>query len=339
MTILLRRTCKHSPLLLLLLSFSCKPEEPDFKKELDSLKTTAAVIQHDLTRISKATQELAEYSEKIYQGRDKRTFLPDSVKLTLNDNGILYKAVNDSGSSIYVSGYSTVDQDLMQIVSMTGPLDAPLMKIVKQFDPLVVQSYFIERHSYIRLYPYIDVLSQFEPKLNFENLNFYFLADAEHDPDKKVVLISDPYVDPAGRGWVISFIAPVYSKTGLEGVVGVNITVDAMKKKYLSEGSKDIMLLDSAGIAIMIDEKRSGLFDITPVKSHNYMGTIKRDEYLSEDYNLLKSKNKEIRNAFTELIRNKKDHTTIMIDDDKYYMVSYKIPELDWFLIKLIKEN
>jgi hypothetical protein len=339
MTIHYRSLCKLSPLLLLLASISCKPKQPDIKKELDSLKNTAAIIQYDLALIRNATADLSEFSRSLYDDQSKKSGSPDSLKLVLNENGILYKPFNDSSSSVYVSGYFPVNENLRQIVSMTNPLDTVLKKIVKLFDPLVVQAYFIERHSFIRLYPYIDVLSQFEPKLNFENLNFYFLADSEHNPDKKVILISDPYVDPAGRGWVISYISPVYSKTELEGVVGINIAVDAMKKKYISAESNDIMLLDSTGISIMIDEKRSGLFGITPVKAHKYMGTIKRDEYLSEDYNLMKSKNKDIRNAFTELIRNNKDHTTITIDDDKYYMISYKIPELNWFLIKMIKEN
>jgi len=325
-------------LISFLIIISCGQKKPDIKKEISILKNTGDTIQYDFTRILAATKNIAEFSQKLYTLKDNQVANSDT-KLVLNENGVLFKPVNDSGSSVYVSGYFPVNNALKKIINITNPLDSFFKKIIKQFNPLIVQAYFLEKHSYIRLYPFIDVIGQFEPKLNFQNFNVYSLTNIEHNPGKNVVLISNPYVDPAGRGWVISSVAPVYFNDEQEGVVGVNITIDAMKKKYLSKKINDFILIDSTGVAMIIDEKKAGLLDITPLKTHKYLETIKRDEHLSEEYNLLKSKNKNIRCAIASLIRDNKDHTEVAIDDDKYFMISYKIPTLSWYLIKIIKEE
>ena len=50
------------------------------------------------------------------------------------------------------------------------------------------------------------------------NYNFYYLADAEHNPSRGVVW-TDVYLDPAGQGWMMSAIAPVRARDG--GASGV----------------------------------------------------------------------------------------------------------------------
>lgn len=45
--------------------------------------------------------------------------------------------------------------------------------------------------------------------------NFYYLADLAHNPSKEVIW-TDAYLDPAGAGWMISAIAPVYKGDFLE---------------------------------------------------------------------------------------------------------------------------
>jgi hypothetical protein len=56
------------------------------------------------------------------------------------------------------------------------------------------------------------VLSQYEAKMDIPSFNFYYLADSKHNPERKSLWLSEPYVDPAGRGWMVSAVAPVYFK-------------------------------------------------------------------------------------------------------------------------------
>lgn len=57
--------------------------------------------------------------------------------------------------------------------------------------------------------------------------NFYYEADAENNPERRDVW-TEAYVDPAGHGWMVSSIAPVWRGDRLEGVVGIDVTVETI---------------------------------------------------------------------------------------------------------------
>jgi len=322
--------------------FSCnKSTKPDVEKERAALKKTGLQIEQSFLKILSESEVLANYVRQLYAKQDSYNSMSDSAVYKELEEGILYKPANDSNSAVYVSGHIPVNDAIRKIVHFTSPVDSLLKKLVLELDPLVVQSYFYEQHSYFRIYPYIDVLGQFQPKINILDYNVYYLCDQENNPGRKAMIIDNPYVDPAGRGWIISAIAPVYYDNMLVGAVGLDISIEAMRNKYLTADNPDIMLIDSSGIVILMDEKKTGLFEMPSMKSHKYLETIRNNEYLGEDFNLLCSKNKNIRTAFTELLKNNKEYTTVTIEEDEYYLISYKIEKLNWFLVKVIntKQN
>lgn len=328
------------PLIAILFFFSCnKPLKPDFDKESAKLKKTGQQIEDTFLKIISETDKLAHYVQKLYTSKETYNENSDSSIYSEIEGGILYKPGNDGNAAVYVSGQVPVNNTIRKIVHFTSPVDSLLKKLVLDLGPLVVQSYFCEHHSYFRIYPFLDVLNQFQPKMNILDYNIYYLADKENNSERKALIIDNPYVDPAGRGWIISSVAPVYSNNILQGVVGLDISIDAMHKKFLTPDASDIILLDSSGIIIMMDETKTGLFEVPSLKSHKYIETIRNNEYLGEDFNLLYSKNKNIRTAFTELMHNNKMYTTVKIDDNEYYLIAYKIEKLNWFLIKVINMN
>ena len=54
-----------------------------------------------------------------------------------------------------------------------------------------------------------------------ENYNFYYEADKKHNPKKEPVW-TDVYLDPAGKGWMISLIAPIYKNRYLKEISNRN---------------------------------------------------------------------------------------------------------------------
>ena len=70
----------------------------------------------------------------------------------------------------------------------------------------VITSYSIH---YTKLYEKMD------------SFNFYYLADAQHNPERKPVW-TGAYLDPAGHGWMTSCVVPVYRGDFLEGVTGLD---------------------------------------------------------------------------------------------------------------------
>lgn len=339
MKILLRLIFSYISLFASVHFISCNNNSKiDVEKELSEIKKTGDKIRKDFISIINETYALAEFTRQLYVSR--RAYYPkkNAPVYSYSSDSIYYKSRNDSGSAVFVSGYVSIDENIKKIVSFTDPLDPIFKKDVKLYGPLVSQIYYCEKNSFLRLYPYIDVLSQFQPNQNLTNLNIYYFADIEHNPEKKVVILDNPYVDPAGRGWIISSVAPVYHEGEMQGVIGMDITISEMKKKFMSDAT-DLMLVDSSGVVIMVDEKKAGLFNIPPLKAHKYLETVKRNEYIGEEFNMLLCKNRNIREAFIELIKNKRVHTSVVIEEDKYALVSYRIQDLNWFIIKIIKEN
>jgi hypothetical protein len=104
------------------------------------------------------------------------------------------------------------------------------MRGLKEREPMIASVYFNSWDSYNRIYPWIQTNAQYPSNIAIPSYNFYYLADAEHTPTRGVRW-TDVYLDPAGHGWMMSAIAPVYRQDFLEGVVGVDITVGDLLKE------------------------------------------------------------------------------------------------------------
>ncbi|WP_213033436.1 cache domain-containing protein, partial [Acinetobacter baumannii] len=77
------------------------------------------------------------------------------------------------------------------------------------------------------IYPWFFTLDQYPADMDIPKYNFYYLADAEHNPERGVVW-TDVYLDPARTRLDDVGVAPVYRDDFLEGVVGIDITVSGI---------------------------------------------------------------------------------------------------------------
>lgn len=166
----------------------------------------------------------------------------------------------------------------------------PLMRSIQQANPLVAALYFNTWDSYNRIYPWFDTPAQYPHDMVIPDYNFYYLADAKHNPERKVMW-TEVYLDPAGLGWMMSAIAPVYRGDFLEGVVGLDVTVGQLLGKIaelnvpwqgyamLVSQNHDIMALPKAG------EQDFGLRELT---QYSYAEAVRREVLKPEDFNLAK---------------------------------------------------
>ena len=65
----------------------------------------------------------------------------------------------------------------------------PIMKSIVTADPLITQVYLNTHDSLNRIYPWFDVLAIYPPRMDIPNYNFYYDADATHNPDRAVGVI------------------------------------------------------------------------------------------------------------------------------------------------------
>ena len=199
------------------------------RNAVESLGVTAEqnsrIIQDQLTHISGVTHLFADMTA---QALNTATGLSNET-LSSTAEGALFSARDTGGAASFYSSIIPADkQDLLKVGKLSS-LD-PLMRSLKEHEPMVASVYFNSWDSYNRIYPWIQANELYPPDMAIPSYNFYYLADAEHNP-KREVRWTDVYLDPAGHGWMMSAIAPVYNQDFLEGVVGVDITVGNLLKE------------------------------------------------------------------------------------------------------------
>ncbi len=320
--------------LLVILIVTCADEKITLKKQ-NRLKKTATKINAEFVKIRKEVNRLADKIQRLYSPdiASKTLAQINRSKYEVHSTGVMYKPKNDGKSSVWVAGNKTITPSIKEIVFITEPMEHELQRITEKF-PEIVQAYYNERHDYNRMYPFIDVLAHLPVSLNVKQFNFYFLADSAHNPEKKPVWVDEPYVDPAGRGWMVSAIAPVYVNNQLEGVAGLDVTINTITKRYIDEAKENLMILDKNGVVVTTNDFLTGLFTLPTLKNHKYLETIKLDTYKTDNYNLLKSKNPDVRQLAQKIYT--EDIKKLYFQNKKYLILIESIPEMNWKLLNVI---
>lgn len=243
------------------------------------LETVAA-----LTRIyaDESARALAEPAPDVPpEVRANHAMSPDGTFHTIADIG---------GSAVFFSGVVPVGPAEEEKVWRTLRLD-PIMKSITQSDPLIAQVYLNTHDSLNRIYPWFDVLAIYPPRMDIPSYNFYYEADASHNPDRGVVW-TDSYVDPAGSGWMVSAIAPAYAIARpdfLEGVVGIDITIDTIVDQVLDidlEGDGYAILVGRDGTILALPPAGEADLGLSELLVHSYEEAILEDTFKPDSFNL-----------------------------------------------------
>ena len=306
-------------------------------KEL--LKKEALIINDKLSIISELSTILQKEHEAIF-ANPKGFALPNNEpSFAFSDINVFYKT-NKIGSSVYYSAKTEITQEERDKAIFTEAMDVSLKNMVDVND-LIVAAYFNSWDGMNRLYPFIDdVSAQYGAHISIEDYNFYYLANKKHNPEKKAVWTS-AYLDPAGLGWMLSCIVPIYKNDFLEGVTGIDITIDKFVKNILNQEilyDGKIFIVDKEGMIIAMPEKIEELLDLKELKEHLYTDSILQTIEKSQDFNILKN-NSYFSEKFRNLMENKSSFETLNIKDKKYIALSQKVDETDWSLIVLIDKS
>ncbi|MEI8047568.1 MAG: hypothetical protein WCI92_09335 [Bacteroidota bacterium] len=330
---------KIATFLLLVVIFSAcnNSKKNELSQAQLALKEKASKIDNDFKKIRIEVHTLATLITKLYERQDEILPHVDKKKYRLESNGVFTKPLDDGGSAIFVSGFYPVTEKIRKAVYFTEPVDTVFKALVAKY-PEIVQVYYNDKYSLNRIYPYFDVLSQYEAKMDIPAFNFYYLADEKHNPDRKSLWISEPYVDPAGRGWMVSAIAPVYFGGNLVGVPGIDVTINTITKRYVLDNTSSMtIIIDNSGAIVAAQEGTINLLSFPPLFDHKYIETIKQDTYRKELYNMALSKEPNIRKIAGEILGKKRDLVESEIKGEKITILAAHIPELNWYLLEILK--
>lgn len=294
-------------------------------------------IFSEVSRLSKILQKEHEY----FFSNPNLTYFPNIKPLfEVAHNGVYYKTTKE-GSSVYYSSDTKITQKEMQKALRSEAMDVSLKSIVDS-NQNIVAAYFNSWDNMNRLYPYInEVYNQYGANLNVSDYNFYYLADEKHNPKKEPVW-TDAYLDPAGNGWMISCVVPIYNKDFLEGVTGLDIPLKALISNLLERDlpwDASLFMLDKEGGILAMPQAIEKILNMSELTDHTYTTNIKTTIKKPLEYNLVKNENTPFGKKFIEHYKNKTDFFELAINSKEYILLQTIIEETGWQLILMIEKG
>lgn len=198
------------------LKHSAQREALIVQQELNHLEQTLTVLQRDIQRILNTPIETSIlHSEEAQRYRT-------------TENGVFYTDRDQGGAAAFYSARTPLSQQDHRMALHMAKLD-PLMQDFYALNPWITALYFNTADNYHRIYPWMDTHQQYPDHVDITAFNFYYQADPTHNPERQTIW-TETYLDPAGQGWTISLVAPVYLEPNapMSGVVGIDISAETL---------------------------------------------------------------------------------------------------------------
>ena len=299
----------------------------------------AQKIDFQFKQVSNVAKVLQIENQRFFENPKSFNIPGAPPILKVAPNGTMYKANNDGGGSIYYAGLQKFTSYHFNKATITEAFD-PLYKVFTENDPNIVAIYINTFDNMNRYYPFIDkTYEQYPPNMRITDYNFYYEADAAHNPSRGVVW-TDAYLDPAGMGWMASCIVPIYNKDFLEGVTGIDITIEKFISNILAlklPWNASPFMVDEKGVILAMPQSIQELLGMNELTKHEYKETIKQTTYKPDDYNLLK--NKSIPIGIKTLFESGKDLIEIELNGKVYLISQQKVAETGWRLYTVVDED
>ena len=337
---------------LLLIYFSANKNMVD--KSIDfiskDIKKSVNTIVYNITAQTEHRFQDIESIVYVLQNEHQNFF---KYKYKINDenlpvfdyskNGMYHKSVDNGGSSVIVSQNTEITQNFKSKIINTEVFDNTFKSVVDN-NKMIVAAYFNSYDNMSRYYPFIkEIYNTFPRELILENYDFYNKANLKNNPEKKVVW-TDVYLDPLGQGWMISAIAPIYYNNFLEGVTGIDVTINSIIDNFLDfklpfRGSS--FLIDKDGKVIAMTKKIENILQVKNHKSYTYEKNkrIRKTIYPNNKNNIFENKNKKLVEVLRKVVNGSKSSFDVSINDNKYILFADKLNRTPWFLVSLIDKN
>ena len=300
-------------------------------------KRQATVVDAQLISVEK---QLALYREAIAAVLDDpRITWQGHEQWTQGASGQFFtrEALGEDGIAAFYSALTPSPQQNLDRIEQLRML-TPVMRQMVADDSWIQQVYFNTHDSLNVIYPFFDVGSQYAADVDIPKFNFFYLADEQHNPARNPVW-TPVYLDPAGQGWMLSVIAPVYKNDSLVGVAGADVTIDKLVN-YLTHTQVPwdgfVLLASQSGEILAFPERAQQRLDIN-VPPNDSIKHAKRDETDYQSTNLTEIDGAE---ELLSLWQSNPDSLqTIALGGMSYIAAWHPVAETDWQVLVLVEEE
>lgn len=298
-------------------------------KQLANLE--AKVINQQLLSITQTTKLLQDQTAQIMTAKEPSNH-DEPSRFKYSKDGVFYTPKDTGVGTVFYSGLYPVGEPQRQKAYRSAGLDSIYIG-AKQSNSLITQVYYNTYDSLIRIYPYLDVIKELPAKIDLTTYNFYYQADAQHNPQRKVVW-TELYNDLAGQGWMTSAIAPVYNGNKLEGVVGVDVTIKSMAAEVINmkipwQGFG--MLMSGDGKIMGLPKHGAENWSTAPQLENS----VSKGQLTPITFNSNQSRIKQLLQTISH-----QDQGILNVDLGGHYIVAWSlIPETGWKMLITIPED
>lgn len=332
----MRRLPAFFALLFFLFVGACQPSSnATIDTELVKLEGLIDKIETDIQVIHGALEGIADYNEALLKNRKAILAAPGPFKYTMDGPFSTNQPGEDASLSTIVILEGSADREkALEEIHLTNTMDSVFVDFLAK-NPKAVQIYSNSDLLASRIYPAFDAKNIVDPTVDTREFNFYYEADAAHNPSKGTVWIPDAYVDPAGKGWIFSLVHPVYDGEALSSVLGVDLTIADAIDSYLDAVEGYFVLVNGKGDIIGGKSEAIELLGMPLLKNHVYRESIQANNFRLEDFNLSRSKNAEVREMAKAILVEKKNNFDFAQDTRMARVLGKSFVSIDWYLLEI----
>lgn len=302
---------------------------------MEITNSQASIINEQLAGVSDLSQVLQAETKRFFDYPSHFTVPEPATEFGFASNGVFYKLEDNGGCSLFYSNKTEIRSAEKSKALKSEALD-PLYKELASANKNIVAVYLNTHDSMSRYYPFFNkVYEQLPADMDIPEYNFYYLADNQHNPERTPVW-TRAYLDPMGMGWIMSCITPIYKNNFLEGVSGIDITInnfiDNLLKLQLPWGSH-AFLVDNNGTIMAMPPAVEKIFGITELKGHTYENKIQKDTRKPSTFNLLESVLVKIKEPLSRLMGKIRGSEEFSLDNKDYILCQTTVSETGWKLM------
>ncbi len=294
-------------------------------------------IDDQLREISRNNRSLqVEHQALFTHGLSQKiTFLDSAMN---EDFGEIHKFGH---SSVFVSSNTDLGPEVSEKIVRTEKMEVRFGTLVDS-NPNLVSSQFISWDNVVRMYPFVeDFYDKYPYDFDLTKTKSYYLANETNNPSRESVW-TDPYLDPSGKGWMLSNLTPVYKNNFLEGVNVLTVTLNTFSKHILS---KDLqwnsggLVMDQHGNILTMSRSAEKFLGLSDVKNYNLKDKPENQAITRPTkFNLLKQ-NTMTGMYFSEFFNGNEESMEFALQGEDYLITKRIIPETGWQLFILTPLN
>lgn len=286
-------------------------------------------IRWEVKRVEKNVLMAKTFTEEVFRNerRIKSRYWKKS-HYSFNNKRFYGNHSYDGNSCVFTTNIIDISSEDKHFMRLTEYMDLIFRPLVET-NPYILFVYVISKRGVTRGYPWKDfsiLPRNFDPRKQ----NFFFIADENHNPKRKVKW-TEPYLCPLTKTWMVTCSSPVWNNSNFIGVIGIDVNLGK-----IIEPMGQSLKLSQKGYAFLISFHGNLI-----ISSDEGMNSLREDSiWIEGKWKDLKRRH----NIFKNSLRNRSipvgtQITEIKLTSGKKYLLYSFIKETGWSLITILPKG